>query len=69
MFIFLTYLNITVAISTMMGFMGYLSFKITSITSIAPQMLFTIALADLIHLLISYKLYFKDERNRPIAEV
>ena len=64
-FIFLTYINILFSITSMIGLMGYLGFKITSITSIAPQMIFTIALADIIHLIMGYsffvrKNYFKE---------
>ena len=60
-YIALIYLNIGFSITSMMGLMGFLGFKITSITSIAPQMLLTVALADLIHLMSNFSI--KDTGN------
>ncbi|MDA8793996.1 MMPL family transporter, partial [Bacteriovoracaceae bacterium] len=50
---------ISTSITMMIGFLGYLGFKINSMSSAAPTILLTVAIADSIHVLSSYYYSFK----------
>lgn len=65
--VFLPYLILTTSIALMMGSAGYLGEKLNSISSAAPNILMTVAIADAIHLLTVFYLGLKKGLTRTEA--
>lgn len=62
--VLLPYLIISVSIAMMMGTAGYLGEKLNSLSSAAPNILMTVAIADAIHLLTVFYLSLRSGMSR-----
>ena len=56
MLVFINYLSIIISIFIMLGIMSYLGISFNNLTSIAPELILAIGLADAIHILATYSL-------------